>query len=214
MSGKDVETRQAPVQPEPYNPALHTAEDLWSAGTHEVQGYDLVSGKDNMDLMRALVGVPFVIVRMVFRKGDYTREKDGIKTVMDYVTVEAVIAPLDRLTPRLKFAHKTLDELPFGPEQHIVINDGSTGIRRQCTEYLSKVEYIGLPDGPVNGAIGDSIYDTPQEEWQFFGGDVRFGANDGTQVSTFDVRLACPRGLRESEYTNEYTQDGHTFYLG
>ncbi len=79
----------------------------------------------------------------------------------------------------------------------IVFNDGSTGIRRQLVQYLGSVGL--LPNGNVEDP------DT-----------VIVGVEGMTHAAhmTEGMRpLACPRGLRVSEYENEYTKEGETYYL-
>ena len=83
----------------------------------------------------------------------------------------------------------------------IVFNDGSTGIRRQVVQYLMVKGAIPRRDGPLAGGMGESVLDTPI-------------VTTADEVQSYDMRLTCPRGLRESEYSNEYTQEGCTYYLG
>lgn len=79
----------------------------------------------------------------------------------------------------------------------VVFNDGSTGVRRQIVQYLKS-----------RGLLAD--------DWDDDAPLVTMPEQDGV---TFDkslgfVPLFAPRGLRVSEYSNEYTDEGVTYYLG
>lgn len=78
----------------------------------------------------------------------------------------------------------------------IVYNDGSTGVRRQVCEYLMAHKVIpqGDPDTIVADVADQSV------TFDF--------VNDGKQTPT----LASPRGLRFSDYTNEFG-DARTYYI-
>lgn len=73
-----------------------------------------------------------------------------------------------------------------------VINDGSTGIRRQIVQYLASKERIpaGYADQP----------------------DAQLVTEKDPPLMVDGLRLVCPRGLRVSEYINEHG-DAKTFYL-
>lgn len=189
---------------ETYNPALHSWDDL-ATGADSVVGADLVSG-DNWELFDALAGVPFLITRVFYRPSGFGTTSEG-----NYVSVEAVIAPEAVLIKR----RINLDTLPFEPGSQIVFNDGSTGIARQITEYLSVTDRIVLPEPIVKGGKrGESSYDLPVSKWTDTRvGDMRFTPS-GEAVYVCDVRLSCPRGIRISDgYENDFTKDGKTRYL-
>jgi hypothetical protein len=208
----------------PYNPAT----DDWNTlaeQAHTVFGYDLISGEDNEALLDALTGVPFMILRLTYRPADMTlpaelRESahpawQAVKWERDYVSCEIRIAPEDVITRR---ARRGLDltKLPFDPDEHLVFNDGSTGIRRQVTEYLAITDAIRLPD-PLHrtGRSGECSYDLPASTWTDTSDAVSIRIdNDGGTVAVADVRIFCPRGLRISDgYSNEFTKSGKTRYL-
>jgi hypothetical protein len=183
--------------PAPYNPV----KDDWNtaiAGADEVLGHDLARD----ELLDALEGVPFLITRVTFRKGDYAAH---------YVSCECVIAPKDMLERR----RVNLATLPFDAGDHVVFNDGSTGIRRQIVAYLYGKGYIALPDPVViEGKAGECSFDLSPGEWaDISAGDMRFDT-DGSAVYQADVRILAKRGIRISDgYSNEWTQDGKTRYL-
>jgi hypothetical protein len=184
---------------QPYDPNRDSWDDLESTAD-VVQGSDLIRG----DAADKLLGVPFVITRAVFREGV---QRPGMDYRDDYVSCEAVVAPQEVLKDRARRGRLDLDEISVDPGEHIVFNDGSTGIYRQMVQYLCLKGMITLPD-PINaeGGKGESSFDLPRSQWAT-------GAEAGT--AGFNIRLKCPRGLRYSDYTNEYNPDGsRTRYIG
>lgn len=80
----------------------------------------------------------------------------------------------------------------------IVFNDGSTGIRRQMIQYL---QTQGLIDADRDPDLPLVILKSNPD-------------GSGTAMNFEGMRpLLCPRGLRSSEYANEYTDEGVTYYL-
>lgn len=190
--------------------SLSPAETYWA---DTVQGADRVDGAD-LERGANLIGVPFCITRAVFRQGDFLNQ--GITGW--YVSLEAVIAPameIARALRRGRIPEGT--ELTVEPGEDVVFNEGGTGVYRQIVAYLEAKKLITLPDGPEQGKYGESRFDTLPPEWTVNVEDihsvVRIGP-DGERTVTFDIRLLCPRGLRSSEYENEYTKQGVTRYLG
>lgn len=192
---------------EPYIPGQESWESL-KTSADEVLGHELI--KD--ETADRLIGVPFIITRVVFREGV---QRKGAKWRDDFVSCEAVVAPENILTDKAKRGklinpatgeRVAVDELPVEPDEHIIFNDGSTGIYRQIMMYLSQKGLIILPDKlPEMGGKGESRYDLPRSEWAE-------GSQNGT--NGIPVRLYAPRGLRYSEYQNDYTEDGKTRYIG
>jgi hypothetical protein len=178
----------------------------WATATEyadQILGHDLA--KD--DLFDALVGVPFLITRVVFRKG--IKRRNGVQAA--YASCEAVIAP----EAVLKKRRVNLDILPFEPGSAIVFNDGSTGVCRQIVAYLAATGRIELPDNlPEEGPYGESRYDLPPSDWtEAHAGEYKFDGDDFTEYS-INIRLQCPRGVRVSEYVNDYNPTGSkTRYL-
>lgn len=184
------------------------AESYWADVTH---GADRVDGAD-LEKGSNLVGVPFCITRAVFRQGDFLNQ--GITGW--YVSLESVIAPateIARAYRRGRIPDGT--QLTVEPGEDVVFNEGGTGVYRQIVAYLEAKKLITLPEGPEQGKYGDSRYDTLPPEWQVAdSADVSLDSETGKPSVSFDIRLLCPRGLRESEYENEYTKQGVTRYLG
>jgi len=170
-----------------------------------IPGGDLVKGD-------ALIGVPFVITAMTFREGDYMNA--ATKLTGAYVTIECVTGDSQAMARAVKRGRIT-DDCGFDPEEEIIFNEGGTGAYRQAVEVWEKLEWITLPDGPEGGESGTSRFDTPLAQWTIsdgLPGDVRF-TPEGTPVLSAAIRLSCPRGLRVSEYKNDYTQEGRTRYF-
>lgn len=177
-----------------------------------VEGSDLFTG----DMLSQLEGVPFVILGGTFRAG-FTREVKGQKYVGDYVSLEVLMGDDKSFAAR----GISLDGKAFSPLQIVRFNDGSTGVRRQMVNYLAAKGYIQVSDTPIDeigtagGKMGDSEFDIPVSYWKdVTQGELRFNT-DGEAIYDFKIPrgLSCPRGLRKSEYRNEFG-DGITRYLG
>lgn len=131
-----------------------------------------------------LVGVPFIVTGITFRPSDMQVGKD-------YVSLEAITVH----------------------DEQIIINDGSTGIRRQIAEYLSRKGFVtlGTPDDDM------SEYDTPISTW---------GTTDHAAFVTDEetgktllvvqgiVQLKVMKGLKRSDFVQTANRPaGTTFYL-
>ena len=194
-------------------PVYQPGEDWQSliGQSDEILGYDLARDETADDL----VGVPFLMTRVVFRPG-VMREKQR----QAYVSVEIRVAPsLDArlINSRRESSRLTrisdLDGLPFGPDAHVVFNDGSTGVYRQVVKYLATKGYITLAKPVIEtGAYGECSFDQPPSGWAGFPQGEAYD-QDGFAGYSADIRLYCPRGLRLSQYENDYTQTGKTRYI-
>lgn len=205
----EVEGENLPVsQPEAelsYGSASRAWEDLDSADI--VEGSDLESDKEQ------LVGVPFIITKIFFRDGKYMRSGESIPD--DFVSVELVTAPADfkgwRKVYRKREAYPGIPtETEVGPDEQIVINDSSTGIKRQVVQYLHAKGLITVDNetprdhSDLSGALGESPFDADR---------ATLVAGAAEAEKGIEVRLVCPRGLRVSFYENDFTPEGKTFYL-
>jgi hypothetical protein len=187
----------------------------WDSFQHEVSGADFTKG----DL---LVGVPFGLVEIVIRNGDYRHgrfDKEG--TLIDgtgcgkthpYAYMRAVIGPENELQKAVARGRLTEEASKLiDPGEQLGWIEAGTGVYRNILAYLESQGYIEFPEGPSLGAFGESKYDSLPAQWGFNKGDLRFGP-DGEPVYTANLRLRFPRGLRVSEYTNDYTKEGRTRY--
>lgn len=185
-------------------------DELDQRGGLEVISHTLVDDKEE-DRKTWLRGMYFIITRLVYREGNYL---DG------YVSCEAVVATDDRfdeclkrqqnaeLNERFPGVEQTRDMLPgwLYPGARIVFNDGSTGIRNQCTEMIAsmKVPLIKVPI-PKQGAHRWSVLHT---EWEILRPDcvetrVKVDGEQSTIVHALpgkDFSIKCYRGLRSSGY--------------
>ena len=197
--------RVAPAQM--YDRNAQSFDDLLAESHAEIPGWDLTKG----DLLDELEGVPFMITRATFRRGFPSKKTKGLW--LSYVSLECVIAS----EAYLKRRRVNMEGKPFGPNDHVVFNDGSTGVQRDVVEFLETSGWIKLPDGPAKGKMEESRFDAPPSQWaDILVGDSHF-TNDATDPFleyNVDLRLLAPRGLRSSDYENEYTKDGKTRYLG
>lgn len=196
-----------------YTPGMDWETIVGSAD--EILGYDLARDETADDL----TGIPFALTSVTFRPGVL---RDKIRQA--YVSCEVRIAPtLDlRLINTRREGSRLpritdLDMLAFGPDSHVVFNDGSTGVYRQIVKYLHLKGYIELKSPVIeNGVYGESSFDQPPSGFaDIKRGDVKFDP-DGFSVYTVALApmLYCPRGLRLSLYENNYTQTGKTRYIG
>jgi hypothetical protein len=203
MAGKTVEPTE-PQGIENYDPSFHSWNDLVDTAD-EILGYRLIKDED----LDTLLGVPFVITRLVYRMGEATGNgHEGC-----YVSHECTIAPIDVLERRIK----DLSKLAVEPDELVVFNDGSTGVYRQDTKYLATHGFIKLPEPViVGGKSGESTFDLPPNKWEGVNeekGTVKL-LSSGLYEYTANVRISCPRGLRLSAYTAEGFGDAKTRYLG
>jgi len=154
-----------------------------------------------------LLGVPFIIVSVTYREG-FPRP-DGKPG--DYVSIEAVVA--DKHTLESPPVRSMRDgELLVYPNEPIIFNDSSTGVRRTITALLHAMEIID-PGKPGNK--DENIYDRPYQIW-------RSGADRATTGVIADqngeqFRYGVSRGLRKSEYEWQpptgKPQPATTYYL-
>jgi hypothetical protein len=178
-------------------------------GADEILGHDLAKD-ENLD---ALEGVPFLITKVVFRPGEKGQRES-------YATLEIVLASRQLMERR----NVNLATLPFDPGDLVVINDGGTGIYRQIVAYLHAKGFIALPEPLVvngNGPRWDDkakemvyacSFDLPPSAWaDVNAGDLRFD-NDGKPVYTANVRIFAKRGIRVSDYSNDFGES-KTRYL-
>lgn len=198
-------------------PAPEPAEvEPWRGGTWQelIQGADEVTGAD-LEHGNTLVGVPMCIIRATYRQGDYVSPLT--KSPGWYVSLETVIAPENEITKGIRRNRIPEDNQEYALDmagERLVFNEGGTGVYRQITAYLEAKGLIRIgADLPDDGHYGESRFDVSPAEWEVPDGGVRYGI-DGLPVLDFNLRLMCPRGLRVSEYENEYTKAGVTRYIG
>jgi hypothetical protein len=168
----------------------------------------------------ALIGVPFVIIGLVYRDGFPRNGKAG-----DYVSVEAVTADARTMETPVVRAQMGREPTVFGNEP-VVFNDSSTGVRRQVTELLHSSGIINVGAkadieldayrkartlDEAQRAAALNPFDRSYQFWK--DGEERATSgirNDGSQ-SAFSY--LANRGLRKSDYESPFGP-ATTYYLG
>jgi hypothetical protein len=170
-------------------------------------------GEDWADLEQgqALIGVPMCLIQATFRRGDFA-DKDGVKGF--YVSLDTIVAPEEEIARAVRRKRIPDDAVYVEPGEHLVFNEGGTGVYRQIVAYLeSQGRILIKSDLPAEGAYGESRFDITPAGWDVDeSADFKVG-EDGQLALAFSIRLLCPRGLRSSEYENQYTKSGVTRYI-
>lgn len=200
--------------------------DVASASYADLTGIvDSVITIDGVSLIgkEHLIGVPHVITCITFQKIPPVA-KDGTQK-NGFVSVEATIAgerELARAVARGRviangLAVTDVESLLIDPDERIVYNDGSTGVRRQLVKILDAIGLIRV-DGTT-----DRRFDRSWLEWEEAGEQWREQGTDDNDVAmvvpSFTHRadgrpllINVPRGLYVSAYTNDHGES-ETFYL-
>jgi hypothetical protein len=183
-----------------------TAWEQLTADAQTVAGGDLEKGD-------VLIGYPMCFTGVTFRQGDYVNGKSGEKGF--YVSIETVIGPETEINRGIRRGR--IPENNVGacePGEQLVFNEAGTGVYRQIVAFLEDSGRIRIKSElPKEGAYGASRYDVTPAEWDVDEtAEFRFDG-DGNPVVAFGIRLLCPRGLRASDYENEFTKSGHTRYV-
>jgi hypothetical protein len=208
------------LTPEDPGTVVDITEDVPIVEPYSGESWDtLVTGADEafggeLEKAESLIGIPFIIVRMTYRLGDFARIANVDPRPGDYVSIDLITAPADVIAKR-----RERGRIPEGvnadPDEHLVLNLSGTGAYRQLVSYLEARRLIVLPEGPDGGEFGASRLDTPVAEWKIFQtAKIGHDAEGHYQSAEFDVRLRCPRGLRVSQFDNRHGKDIEVYYLG
>lgn len=186
-----------------FDPDLEFRKLLLEA-THVAAGFRLITDKHD------LIGIPFIIIGLTYREGI---PREG--RVADYISCEAVAA--DPVTMAALVPEARRREMTIFPNEPIVFNDSSTGIRRQLTAYLHQAEIIdvGKPGKPEKKPDGtEFIPNRFDRSYQFWARGEDLATTGITQeLDERPLRYVCPRGLRVSEYAFG-SKTAETFYIG
>lgn len=172
----------------------------------EVMGSDVESNKF------ALLGIPFIVLSAHFQSPQPNRPRG-------YVTMEIVVAPKDRIEEQISYgrvatgvgpdAYSTFDAWlqAYGlqPGSKIIVNDGSTGIRRQIVEMLHTAGTIDVGFTPEERrSEGRFVFDRPWTEWADTGNLVSVGSGENERLEPHFDNAGKPfikvyRGLKVSK---------------
>lgn len=159
-----------------------------------------------------LLGVPHAIIGVTYRPG-FKNKDTGV--VGDYISVEAVVAS-EGVLNSIPVKSQLPDELNVYPNEAVIYNDGGTGVRRKLTEVFQALSLIDV--GPSRKK-GEVALDKPFSLWLAGQDTASSGIYDYVNADgeRKPFRYVALRGLRKSEYSNEYTPAGETattYYFG
>lgn len=174
------------------------------------QSFEFFGGE--LEAPTSVVGIPFVILRLTFRIGDYLRPDNG--ELGDYVSADIITATEEIIESR-RARGKIPETSVAGPGEHIVLNFSGTAAYRQLVTFLESNRFIILPEGSDGGNFGASRLDTSVRLWQIRKDiKVSYDESGAYQSAQFDVRIHCPRGLRGNTADVKAAKDVEFFYLG
>jgi hypothetical protein len=207
MTSTEIESTATEAVTFPVYRGTESWTDL-ASGAVVAPGADLIPGN-------LLVGVPFIITSATFRPSGIFNPVT--KTKPHYVSLE-IVAGDDAMFAKAVQRGRITADCPIDPLEELVFNEGGTGVYRQIVAAFEAFGWISLPDGPLEGAYGDSRMDTPVAEWEYTRTAVDAGLvvradTNGEFVVSAPLRILARRGLRKSEYENDYTREGITRYL-
>lgn len=171
----------------------------YTGGQPEVDLQSLLAqaSASQQDINQLLQGADFVIGRALVDKDTLLGvphiitsatfrkgNKDASGAQHDYVSCEFTTLPTA--------GHAQVDG---------VYNDGSTGIRRQVVQYLAHktdlpASYVEAPDALVWSVAMESQVESGEPT-----------------DPVYPIKLIAPRGLRKSEYSNDFSDEAVTYYL-
>jgi hypothetical protein len=216
MKGYPIMATDDIALPDSYRLVQPYAGESWETlreQSSEVFGADLEKGN-------TLIGVPFIVVRITVRPGDYTHAACG--EAHPYASLDIILGDQKELDRAMLRDRITSEQFAmFEAEEHLLFNEAGTGAYRHSLAFLESQNVLILPDGPRQGTFGESRYDSLPDSWQIPQDTTSTVASPGTlafnkqgqHIITWETRLRCPRGLRVSEYQNEYTKEGRTRYF-
>lgn len=174
-----------------------------------------------------LLGVPFTVTGVTFWTPAADRTSSGYR--MGYVSCEATIGDVTQLEKQIARGRilerngnttrviEELDQLAFYPGERVVFNDESTGIRRTIVSWLVQYGLAAIPE--THPKHTGNRFDMPWPLWDSFEESTTQG--EGVIVPRFThftngnpFLIRASRGLRVSEYSNDYTSEGLTYYFG
>lgn len=170
-----------------------------------------------------LLGVPLFITAVTFQMPSAVTPKKPVAA--DFISCEATIASAAKLDMQIRLgrvldgngvAVTEIGQLPFEPDERVVINDGGTGMRRDIVNILNRagIIHVGNPKIPAEMNPLDAawtLWESPSRQMKELKEGVsvpHITLNHKGNPLLIDVR----RGLRVSEY--EWEGDmARTYYL-
>lgn len=173
------------------NPTVDSAELTWDQIESQYANDVTVIGGRLLVEKADLIAVPHMITAIRFQEYVPSAQRG-------YVSLEAMVAPKHVLEKSGKL------DCGLEPEEKIVYNDGSTGIRRQITKLLSTWKMITI----AKEIKEESDYDMGYLDWKICPTPPEFHTNANGGPLLILVR----NGLRVSEYDGP-TGPASTYYF-
>jgi len=147
-----------------------------------------------------LVGVPFVITRVTFRPGDASP---------DYVSCECVVGDAQACAEAVGRGWvpgvTDVQNFPFMPEERVVFNDSSTGVRRDIVRLLHSAGMINVGEA----GEGEDPFRREWQGWSSFSQAGQMNGEDGEKIDVPDFTkspsggqftILARHGLRVSDF--------------
>lgn len=199
-----TEQREASLFDGSFNPDMEFRK-LALEATYIHMGYTLVEKS-------MLVGVPMVVLGVTFREGIPRTGEWG-----DYVSVEAVCGGRADLNRNIRMGILPND-VPIDPNEPVVFNDGSTGVRRQIARVLHESGMINVGPTPEESEGLKDRFDRPFQFWipdEFANGAEITDKSVGFHAmgTGEPLRFLFRNGLRVSEYEWTPGKLAETYYF-
>jgi hypothetical protein len=187
-----TENREASIFDGSFNPDMEFRK-LALEATYIHMGYTLVDKS-------MLEGVPMVVLGVTFREGIPRNGEWG-----DYVSVEAICGGQADLNRNIRLGMLDGSNLTIDPNEPVVFNDGSTGVRRQLAQILHESSLINVGPTPEEKEGLKSQYDRPFQFWipeDYASTAEQTDKSVGfhTMATGEPLRFLFRNGLRSSEY--------------
>jgi len=153
-----------------------------------------------------LIGVPFIVKRVVWREGFPRNGVEG-----DYVSCECIVADRDTLDSE-PIKRRLPSPLTVYGNEPVVFNDSGTGCRRRMTRLVHEAMLIdvGQPGTPKEEFQNE--FDKPFQTWASGAGMAQAGIGGSDLTPAKGGLYLALRGLRRSEY-DWHGQDAVTYYF-
>jgi hypothetical protein len=190
--------------------------ELLGLESYRIAGTALVDKKE-------LLGVPHIITKVTFwmpkqlKDGSYQSGMASVEATLGDEATLTMAAGRGWIPGVESFA-----ALKLNANERIVYNDGSTGVRRQLVAIFHTAGLITVAarDKKTEEEFASNrVFDRPWTDWAAFTQHVRQSDEVGAVpcISRDDrgnpLVIRVDRGLSVSAYSNDYTDEGETYYL-